>query len=220
MTSYSYENYVLTVTGTGALEIISGYDDTKKIYVIGFTTIQDSAFINCRQLEELILSETVTTLGNSILYCTKVRELHLPNSVRYLSTAQPFDQCDYFERFTVSNDNEMFSVKNDVLYSKDMKTLYSYPGGKKDKIYCVPDGVVDIWHDAIAQNPYLEELILPASVQRAFNSFCYRSTVKSIIIFRCNGDSDNLTWEGGDPFVSSSNRGVEVVYSSYFSTVW
>ena len=41
-----------------------------------------------------------------------------------------------------------------------MKTLYCYPGGKKDKIYCVPDGVVDIWYSAIGQNPYLEELIL------------------------------------------------------------
>ena len=68
---------------------------------------------------------------------------------------------------TVNRDLEVYMKSksdeiyvNDVLFTNDMKTLLLYPSEKKNKVYCVPNGVKEIGEESF-NNEYLEVLVLP-----------------------------------------------------------
>lgn len=53
-------------------------------------------------------------------------------------------KCPKLSEITVHKDNKNFASKKGVLYSKNMKTLWVYPEGKKDKTYTIPNTVTGI----------------------------------------------------------------------------
>ena len=53
-------------------------------------------------------------------------------------------KCPKLSEITVHKDNKKFASKKGVLYAKNMKTLWVYPEGKKDKTYTIPKTVTGI----------------------------------------------------------------------------
>ena len=65
----------------------------------------------------------------------------------------------------VDEDNPYFTVIDGVMFSKDMKTLISYPSSKQDKEYIIPEGILKIGKNAFNGNEYIERVILPSSLK-------------------------------------------------------
>lgn len=61
-------------------------------------------------------------------------------------------------------ENDYFTVVDNVLYTKDMKTLVLYPGGIAQNEFTVPEGVTRIEALAFRENDNLTKVILPESL--------------------------------------------------------
>lgn len=60
--------------------------------------------------------------------------------------------------------NDYFTVVDNVLYTKDMKTLVLYPGGLTQSEFAIPEGVTRIEALAFRENDNLTKVILPESL--------------------------------------------------------
>ena len=114
-----------------------------------------------------------------------------------------------FEIFDVSEDNPYFSTRDGVLYTKDFKTLLSYPRSKPDKEFIVPPEVETIADEAFCRNLLLENIVIPPSVKtlgnRAFYS-CKRLTNITL--------SEGLKQIGHDCFSNSRKVTILTIPSS------
>lgn len=112
------------------------------------------------------------------------------DSIRLSKNIKYFDGASFSETISsieVDDENETFAVKDDVLYSKDLKTLVCFPPTKSDfDISClhdveiigagafcccdsikrirIPDSVKEIHDFAFARSESLEEIYIPDSV--------------------------------------------------------
>ena len=136
------------------------------------TTIGGSAFVDTR-LNSLILPDGLTAIGDSAFWASNLEELRLPASVESID-ANAF--CvNSMTRFVVDSQNEHFSAVDGVLFSKDGKTLYVYPGNKGNT-YSVPAGTEEIEAQAFYSSG-LTSLTLPeglltiSAAALAYNNF-------------------------------------------------
>ena len=209
--TYSYNNNVLIISGSGTLEKFSGYNDATKIIVNeGFTAIAVSVFRDREKLLELELPDSIQKIENHLLIGTHIKELRIPRDLTDIADSQPFDQCDYFERFIVDENHPKYCEKDGILYSKDMKTLYSYPGGKQDIVYEIPYGVEILWYSCVGQNPYLKYIIVPSTATTSYTYFGYKSSAVKVIIFRCE-NQDEIEWVENDPFYQATTMTKEKI---------
>ncbi len=103
-------------------------------------------------------------------------------------------QGTVIEELAVAEGNQSFSVKDGVLYSKDGKTLYLYPPGKKDKIFFIPSGVERLGNDSchpMESTIYLEEVYVPASVTE-FDAMLWQSSSLKKVIFASESQIENI----------------------------
>lgn len=68
-------------------------------------------------------------------------------------------------KIMVDDNNPYYTIKNGVLFTKDVKTLIYYPSEKKDQVYCIPKSVTHIKALAFARNSFLKEVILPKGLK-------------------------------------------------------
>ncbi len=166
--TYSFDEAtgVLTVGGTGATEDYSvndTYGDSplygnkaiKKIVIeSGVTDIGNSVFAACG-VEEVTFSDTVKTIGWSVFHdCTALKQVNLSASVNSID-ANAFYGCPALEKFTVPDDNETYKSVDGILFTKDGKTLYKYPGGKVGTAYTVSASVEKVYDDAFRDSKKL-----------------------------------------------------------------
>lgn len=157
---------VLTVSGTGATDNYSvndtygdsplyGNKDIKKIVIeSGVTNIGNSVFAACG-VEEVTFSDTVKTIGWSVFHdCTALKQVNLSASVNSID-ANAFYGCPALEKFTVPDDSETYKSVDGILFTKDGKTLYKYPGGKEATAYTVPETVETVYHSAFSDSKKL-----------------------------------------------------------------
>lgn len=71
------------------------------------------------------------------------------------------------KQIVVASGNKKYKASKGVLFTYDMKQLYCYPNGKKDKTYTVPSTVTTLLN-SFGKNPYLKTLVIGKRV----SSFC------------------------------------------------
>lgn len=71
--------------------------------------------------------------------------------------------CNNLESISLGSDVTNYTVIDDVIYQTidDEMTLINYPGGKKNDIFQIPDGVKRISPQAMSHNVYIREVIMP-----------------------------------------------------------
>lgn len=142
--------------------------------------------INCRALKELVLPETLESIGDSTIKFCGLRSVRIPDSVTYLGM-EAFRNCDDLEelhigkgldmtdsdfmcnspklaKVTVDEGNKTLCMVDGVVFSKDRKTLLLYPGGYTQKEYRIPDGTEIIEYYAFHAAGHLKKVFVPASV--------------------------------------------------------
>ena len=127
---------------------------------------------------EKIGADTFDPGQNDAIY---IRHIHLPNKVRYIEGGAFWGLGDEAElqnsfredvksisqkykeklKITIDSKNPYYTIKDGVLFTKDIKTLVYYPSEKTDKVYRIPKSVIRIKPLAFARNSFLKEVILP-----------------------------------------------------------
>ena len=72
-----------------------------------------------------------------------------------------FSNLPKLTSITVDPANQQFSSINGGLFSKSSKILYTYPPGKTDETYTIPDSVTRINFLSFMNTSYLKEAIIP-----------------------------------------------------------
>jgi len=137
-------------------------DGTYKIPA-GVNKIEMCAFMCCRILDEVVIPDTVTWIGQeSFVMCEELSELNIPYSVEQIDI--PFMRaCSQVSYIFVDENNACYADQDGVLFSKDMSSILYYPDGKTEESYKVPEGVTYIGQ-VVFEYAKVKKLYLPKSL--------------------------------------------------------
>lgn len=144
--SYGVEEVEYGVFNDTALTRLE-FPDSIQVLVADFRLPDDS-------LEYIRLPAHLTQLDSFIRADTIV----LPDKL------QDVNNCSmYFQHIEISQDNPMFTVKNDALYSKDLTRLFRWPKNN-DVIVTIPDHVQILEEGALRGLENIKQLILGENI--------------------------------------------------------
>lgn len=126
----------VTTVGPSAFSNCPGLTSAK--LSAGMRSVPSSMFFNDPKLQTVVIPEGITSIENTAFSSTGLRSFHFPASLTQLGSSV-FGGCTRLREFTVAADNPSFKAVNGVLFSKDGKTLLSYPAGKYGS-YTIPEG--------------------------------------------------------------------------------
>lgn len=89
----------------------------------------------------------------------------LPSTLEKISP-DSFVGCNSLKSFKFPNGSQYFVVCDGVLFSSDKRILIAFPPALKIEKYEIPEGTTVIAERAFKHNPYIEEIVIPASVVR------------------------------------------------------
>lgn len=149
-------SYVLDSEGTLAIsgegEIGEGAFDAERIEFAasirkviikdGITDIVDFAFAACLNIESVSIPESVEYIGNGAFY-----------------------KCESLKEINVDENNPYLISVDDVLFSKDNKTLFQYAGKKGNESYTIPDSVTEISKYAFTGLENLKSISAPCALK-------------------------------------------------------
>ena len=146
----------------------------------GVIQVRDFAFTSDK-LEKITFSQTKSiTFKNSAFYgCTALKEFNLGSININASVLTGIS----YESITVSEDNAYLMVEDNILFSKDKKTLIRYPNNKLDEEYTIPESVTTIGSSAFLGCTSLTSVTIPEGVTTiGENAFYNCSALTSVTI--------------------------------------
>ena len=151
----------------------------------GVEEIEAEAFYVTGQLVKVLFPSTLKTIGVGAFYLSGVAEfnlpdgllaikrgaldsatltaLHIPASVQEIGDP-PARTSTALTAITVDSGNQNYTAQDGVLYTKDMKTLVSYPRGKTGATFAIPSGVEELGRMAFYGVAALTGVTLPAGL--------------------------------------------------------
>ena len=147
------------------------------------TIIGDCAFQGCSNLTNVTIPDNVTTIGAlAFNECTGLTTITVPSSVTSIGIGA-FSGNKGLEKVQVDQGNTSYTSIDGVLYTKDKKLLVSYPIGKQQVSYAIPNGVTTIGEHAFFNSEILKSIIIPNSVMSIRDAF-YQCTALSDVYYR------------------------------------
>lgn len=149
----------------------------------GILSVGSSAFSNCTNLISVSLPEGITTI-NSYAFsgCTSLVSISLPASLTTIWDAI-FTGCSKLTSINVSTESTSFKSVDGVLFDKNMKSILTYPAGKPESSYTIPNGVACIEKFAFNGSSSLTTVTIPGSVEKiCWQAFAGCSLLNSIVI--------------------------------------
>jgi TonB family protein len=105
---------------------------------------------SCKTGSDYTIPATIDAIERYAFGNCKLRSVTIPAAtVAIPSTA--FSGCLHLSTINVSDNNANYSSQDNVLMSKDGKTLLRYPAGKQDNAYTVPLSVEQIEREAFSE---------------------------------------------------------------------
>ena len=132
--------------------------------------------------ESYTIPSGVETIITGSFLSERLLRVNIPSSVLTIQRSA-FGSHQLFEGVTVSPDNPNYSSADGVLFTKDGKRLITYPAGRNETSYVVPEGVEIIGQSAFTGVTKLTSVSLPESL-RTIEMMAFRNTTSltSIII--------------------------------------
>lgn len=110
-------------------------------------------------------SKPVSAVGRFTMNTDEyVEVIYIGKDVRYIDETS-FFYCKELKAIEVDEANEYYTSVDGVLYTKDMKTLVSYPLKKETVSYTIPEGVERVGSCAFYKNSTLTQLDLPETLK-------------------------------------------------------
>ncbi|MCR5701389.1 MAG: leucine-rich repeat protein [Lachnospiraceae bacterium] len=148
--------------GAGAFENLNFLEEVS--LGSGIKIIEEGAFSDC-DIKYIELPEGVEEIesgafrGNDNLITIDIGKNS--NGIKF---AEAFEDCFGLQNINVDYDNQGYTVKDGVLFSKDMTKLLFCPEGKVDKTYVIPSEVTEICDCAFVGNSF-KSIIIPGNVK-------------------------------------------------------
>ena len=169
----------------GVLIQYSGNDTVVEIPE-GVQEIGERAFMDNSHIQQVVLPEGLVSIGTSAFYgCTGLEKIELPSTLSQVDS-QAFSMCQSLKEHVLSVDNQYFTVQDGVLYNRDMTVLNSYPAGKQETEFVIPDTVTMLVGWAFEGNSSLEKVTVPAGVSDIFCPFGYCASLREIEVAKEN----------------------------------
>ena len=168
----------------------------------------------------VIPSEIDGYLVTSIAKCYGTyKSLTIPSTIKNIGTIYSSN----LENIYVDNNNQYFTSKEGVLFSKDEQELIYYPMGKKEESYKIPDGTTLIGGNMFVSigsyywkpmpffgNMYLKTLYIPSSVEK-IDSNALKGMENLSEVFVEEGNKNYITKDNVLYKVDEENIEIEMV---------
>ena len=139
----------------------------------GIKAITNYAISSNSKLESINLNGVTKLVKSSMYSVTKLTSITLPQNLKPYDDVTGdgmsegcFEACSNLTEYKVHPQNKDFVAVGGVLFSKDMKTLYFYPGSKMGTTYTIPQSVEVIAGHAFQSAKYITTMHIPAKVAR------------------------------------------------------
>jgi len=153
-----------TITSIGEKAFADCKSLTGIIMPTSVTSIEKLAFNSCSNLTSVTIPDSVTRIYDLAFYsCISLTGVNIPKSVNIIGSGV-FTDCISLTEITVAPANSEYTSIEGVLYRKDKTFLWTYPAGKPESSFTIPDGVTNIYSGAFDGNQYLTIVNIPASV--------------------------------------------------------
>ena len=142
----------------------------KKITLIGCTKIPDGMFRDCRNLEEVIIADTTTSIGEYAFYsCKSLQKIRLPQSIVSIGDSA-FEGCEKLYEINLPNTLNNISGR-----------LFAFCSSLKQLE--LPNGIHSIGSGAYQHSGITGDIVIPKSVSDIKSyTFAYCSNITSISI--------------------------------------
>ena len=134
---------------SGKIEIPSKLGYPGYSFEFTVTAIAPGGFAYCDQVTEVVLPDTLETIGAGAFFYTGISTIYIPASVTSIQVDStcyypPTFACPLLPEFVVDENNPNYTTVDGVLFNKEKTTLIQYPAGKVADSYTIPDGVAKI----------------------------------------------------------------------------
>lgn len=102
-----------------------------------------------------------------------IREVKLPSSLKEISSTA-FYYCQKIKKYSIKN-CENYITQDDVLFTKDKKTIVAYPTDREKHTYKIPEGTENLGDYSFSYCFSLHEIEIPESLKTVGN-YCFYMT--------------------------------------------
>lgn len=135
------------------------------------TSIGGGAFSYCSSLTNITIHDSVKSIGSYAFYNSALTSIDIPYSIEIIDE-QAFKDCTDLTEINVNESNANYSSVDGVLFNKDKTLLITYPTGKTDAEYTIPESVTDLSSYAFSGCKNPASITLPDNIT-AINDYVF-----------------------------------------------
>lgn len=136
-------------------------------------TFKGNVFRGQDKLTEIVLPDTVETIGNIFGMCSNLTSFRLPASLNVFSDVikkgeifyNPLRKCSSLTEIVIPNENTNFKLQEMALYNSDMTQLYAHVHGDNATIFTIKSSVQAIAGQAFSGSNNLDEFIYEGTLE-------------------------------------------------------
>lgn len=192
------EDGFVYVISKGAIKII-GYQGKASDLVVpsqlegkDVITIGAAAFMGNKTIKNIAISDTVTTLGDSVFKESAIETITLGSAVKKIGSRWVAN-AKSLANIYVSEFSENYSSIEGVLFNDSASVICQYPGGRADVAYYIPDSVTEVAAEAF-MGSNLQSIYLSSNVATLGDGWISGSTSLSEIVV----DPENQVYQSID----------------------
>lgn len=128
-------------------------------------TIDANAFISCKNLQTIVIADSVEKIGDSAFDGSKLKTINLGGGITNISN-KPFYGAWNLTNINVITENDKYESENGILFNKGKTILIKYPPAIiNGEVYEIPNTVVKIGPQSFYRSQ-IKNVIIPSSVKK------------------------------------------------------
>ena len=138
----------------------------------GITKLGKRVFDSCASLKTIALPESLKTINSWCFFgCSELGSISIPKMVKRIGE-RVFTACSSLATITVDEENKHFKAADNILFTKDGKTLVRYAPMSPGYLYDIPENVTAIAESAFNFCTRLTSIAIPDSIS-VLSDFCF-----------------------------------------------